>query len=119
MLLAQMSSSGNLLEDSYTDKTLEMGTASPHVVGYIGNGSNPSELGILRSKVGEGKMIWAPGVNLSSKEGVLGQRYGNPSEAVRAGSDAIIVGSGIHGATEPMTAAREYASASWVALLER
>ncbi len=119
LLLAQMSSSGNLLEDSYTDKTLEMGTASPHVVGYIGNGSNPSKLGILRSKVGEGKMIWTPGVNLSSREGVLGQRYGNPSEAVRAGSDAIIVGSGIHGATEPMTAAREYASASWVALLER
>ena len=84
LLLAQMSSSGNLLEDSYTDKTLEMGTASPHVIGYIGNGSNPSELGDLRSKVGEGKMIWTPGVNLSSQEGVLGQRYGNPSEAVRA-----------------------------------
>ena len=96
-----------------------MGTASPHVIGYIGNGSNPSELGDLRSKVGDGKMIWTPGVNLSSQEGVLGQRYGNPSEAVRAGSDAIIVGSGIHGATDPLAAAREYASASWVALLER
>ena len=119
MLLAQMSSSGNLLEDSYTDKTLEMGTASPHVIGYIGNGSSPTELRDLRSKVGEGKMIWTPGVNLRSSEGILGQRYGNPSEAVRAGSDAIIVGSGIHGATDPLTAAREYASASWVALLER
>ena len=119
LLLAQMSSSGNLLEDSYTDKTLEMGTASPHVIGYIGNGSSPTELGDLRSKVGEGKMIWTPGVNLRSPEGILGQRYGNPSEAVRAGSDAIIVGSGIHGATDPLAAAREYASTSWVALLER
>ena len=119
LLLAQMSSSGNLLEDSYPDKTLEMGTASPHVIGYIGNGSSPTELRDLRSKVGEGKMIWTPGVNLRSPEGILGQRYGNPSEAVRAGSDAIIVGSGIHGATDPLTAAREYASTSWVALLER
>ena len=64
-------------------------------------------------------MIWTPGVNLSSQDGVLGQRYGNPSEAVRAGSDAIIVGSGIHRDADPLAAAREYASASWAALLER
>ena len=114
-----MSSSGNLLEGSYTDKTLEMGKASPHVIGYIGNGSNPSDLEDLRSKVGEGKMIWTPGVNLSSQKGVLGQRYGNPSEAERAGSDAIIVGSGIHMDPDPLAAAKEYASASWAALLER
>ena len=119
LLLAQMSSYGNLLEGSYTNSTLEMGTASPHVIGYIGNGSNPSDLEDLRTKVGEGKMIWTPGVSLSAQEGALGQRYGNPSEAVRAGSDAIIVGSGIHGASDPLTAAREYASASWAALLER
>ncbi len=119
LLLAQMSSSGNLLGGAYTDKTLEMGTASPHVIGYIGNGSSPSDLEELRSKVGEGRMIWSPGVNLSALEGVLGQRYGNPSEAVRAGSDAIIVGSGIHKAEDPVSAAREYASASWGALLER
>ena len=119
LLLAQMSSSGNLLEGSYTDKTLEMGTASPHVIGYIGNGSRPPDLKELRSKVGEGKMIWTPGVNIDSQEGVLGQRYGNPSEAVRAGSDAIIVGSGIHRSADPLSAAREYASTSWFALLER
>ncbi len=119
LLLAQMSSQGNLLVGSYTDSTLEMGTASPHVIGYIGNGSSPSDLENLRSKVGEGKMIWTPGVNLDAREGVLGQRYGNPSEAVRAGSDAIIVGSGIHGAMDPLVAAKEYASASWAALLER
>ena len=119
LLLAQMSSSGNLLEKAYTEGTLEIGRASPHVMGYIGNGSSGSELKMLRSKVGEGRMIWTPGVNLSAEEGALGQRYGHPTEAVLSGSDAIIVGSGIHKSEEPRSAAQEYASSSWGALLER
>ncbi|MBI87588.1 MAG: orotidine-5'-phosphate decarboxylase [Euryarchaeota archaeon] len=119
LLLAQMSSSGNLLDGSYGDRTLSIGNASPHVMGYIGNGSSVVELEELRSKVGEGRMIWTPGVNLNAKEGVLGQRYGNPGDAVRSGSDAIIVGSGVHGSEDPFSALEEYASASWNALLER
>ena len=119
LLLAQMSSSGNLLDDSFTESTLDIGRASPHVIGYIGNGSSGAELRGLRSKVGEGQMIWTPGINLSAEEGPLGQRYGHPAEAVRSGSDAIIVGSGIHKSDDPSKAAREYASSSWGALLER
>ena len=79
LLLAQMSSSGNLLREEYTEETLDMGRASPHVMGYIGNGSSVTELKALRSKVGEGRMIWTPGVILSAKEGGLGQRYGSRS----------------------------------------
>ena len=73
----------------------------------------------LRGKAGDGKMIWTPGVNLSADEGVLGQRYGHPSDAIKAGSDAVIVGSGIHGATNPVVAAKAYADATWAALLSR
>ena len=119
LLLAQMSSRGNLLDGSYTDRTMEIGTASPHVIGYIGNGSNPSEITALREKAGDGKLIWTPGVNLSAAEGALGQRYGHPSDAVKAGSDAVIVGSGIHKSDDPATAARAYADATWAALLSR
>ena len=43
-LLAQMSSRGNLLTDSYTDETIVTGASSPHVMGYIGNGSSPDEI---------------------------------------------------------------------------
>ena len=49
----------------------------------------------------------------------MGQRYGGPREAVLAGSDCIIVGSGIHRANNPAAAAKEYASSSWNALVER
>ena len=118
-LLAQMSSRGNLLTESYTDETISTGASSPHVMGYIGNGSSPDEVSSLREKVGEGKMIWTPGVNLSAEEGILGQRYGHPSDAIKAGSDAVIVGSGIHKSDDPVDAAKAYADATWFALLSR
>jgi orotidine-5'-phosphate decarboxylase len=49
----------------------------------------------------------------------MGQRYGSPKEAVIAGSDCIIVGSGIHGADDPVAAAKEYAAQSFEALIAR
>ncbi len=41
------------------------------------------------------------------------------ADAIKAGADAIIVGSGIHGSEAPAAAAAAYAEASWNALLER
>ena len=119
LLLAQMSSRGNLLHPDYTRKVVEKGTAHGGVFGFIGNGSRPVELAALRSAVGEGKMIWTPGVNLAVGDGEMGQRYGDPTEAVLAGSDCIIVGSGIHKADDPGAAAAAYAEASWKGLLQR
>ena len=119
LLLAQMSSRGNLLSPDYTDQVVEKGKAHPGVFGFIGNGSRPDELRELRYKVGKEKMIWTPGVNLDVGDGEMGQRYGDPREAVLAGSDCIIVGSGIHRAQNPAAAAKAYAESSWNALIER
>jgi len=119
LLLAQMSSRGNLLTPEYSDSVVNTGKSHPGVFGFIGNGSRPDELIELRSKVGEEKMIWTPGVNLESGDGEMGQRYGDPKEAVLAGSDCIIVGSGIYRADDPVLAAEAYARASWEGLLER
>ena len=119
LLLAQMSSRGNLLTEDYCDSVVDKGVASEGVLGFIGNGSRPEELQKLRARVGESKMIWTPGVNLVVGDGEMGQRYGDPNEAVIAGSDCIIVGSGIHRADNPATMAKQYAEASWKALLKR
>ena len=73
----------------------------------------------LREKIGPDKMIWTPGVNISTGDGEMGQRYGDPREAVLAGSDCIIVGSGIHKSDNPKEAAKAYAEKSWNALFER
>lgn len=119
LLLAQMSSKGNLLDETYSNIVVNSGKTNPGVFGFIGNGSNPEQLRELRNKVGGGKMIWTPGVNLTTGDGKMGQRYGDPREAVLAGSDAIIVGSGIHRSQNPAEKAKAYADASWEALLER
>ena len=119
LLLAQMSSRGNLLTPTYSESVVELGRSHPGVFGFIGNGSNPEEVSALRKRVGSGKMIWTPGVNLATGDGELGQRYGDPREAVLAGSDCIIVGSGIHNASDPVAAAINYAKVSWGALQER
>jgi orotidine-5'-phosphate decarboxylase len=115
-----MSSAGNLLEiPGYTDAVVDAGKMHPACFGFIGNGSRPEELRALRSKVGDVKMIWTPGVNIVTGDAELGQRYGDPRDAVMAGSDGIIVGSGIHGSESPRDAAKKYADVSWNALLER
>jgi len=119
LLLAQMSSRGNLLSPQYTTLVVEKGKAHDGVFGFIGNGSRPNELRDLRKAVGEGKMIWTPGVNLVVGDGEMGQRYGDPAQAVAAGSDCIIVGSGIHKAENPAQEAAKYAAASWQALQMR
>ena len=120
LLLAQMSSRGNLLGLSgYTDAMVQAGVANSGVFGFIGNGSRPSELAELRSMVGNRKLIWTPGVNLAVGDGEMGQRYGSPHEAIMAGSDGIIVGSGIYKAEVPKGVAANYAEISWSALVER
>lgn len=119
LLLAQMSSRGNLLDPKYTTEVVAKGKQHDGVFGFIGNGSRPEELATLRAAVGESKMIWTPGVNLSVGDGEMGQRYGDPVEAVMAGSDCIIVGSGIHRSEDPESAAKAYASASWSGLTQR
>ena len=119
LLLAQMSSRGNLLDQKYTKETIETGKGSPHVIGYIGNGSSPEEIEQLREIVGPGQMIWTPGINLNTEAGKMGQRYGTPRESIVSGADIIIVGSGIHGQEDRVGAAKAYAEASWNAILER
>ena len=119
LLLAQMSSRGNLLNQDYSDEVVRIGKEQDGVFGFIGNGSEATNIAALRQRLGDEKMIWTPGINLQVGDGELGQRYGNPRDAVLAGADGIIVGSGIHGMNDPCHAARTYADASWQALLER
>ncbi|MBR60702.1 MAG: orotidine-5'-phosphate decarboxylase [Euryarchaeota archaeon] len=119
LLLAQMSSRGNLLNDQYTDQVIQLSKHHEGVFGYIGNGSDIEEIKKLRQKVGEEKMIWTPGINISTGDGEMGQRYGDPYDAIIAGSDCIIVGSGIHQSESPADSAKTYAEKSWQALVDR
>jgi uridine monophosphate synthetase len=120
VLLAQMSSKGNLATGEYTARTVEMAQEYPEFAcGFIGTGSVPQELKKLAEIAPPQFAILTPGVQLVAKAGELKQQYSTPLEAVGAGSDCIIVGGGIFKAQNPKSAAGEYRDAAWTAYLQR
>ncbi len=120
ILLAQMSSSGNLATDTYTAATIAMAKEySDFVIGFIGNGGDVTELAKLVQQSDPEFIILTPGVKLGGGSDTLGQRYTTPADVITAGSDVIIVGRGIYGADDPAAAAEEYRHAGWEAYQNR
>ncbi|MFH1235503.1 MAG: orotidine-5'-phosphate decarboxylase [Parcubacteria group bacterium] len=120
ILLAQMSSKGNLATDDYTRKAVEMAkTYADFVVGFIGNGGDVRELRKLSALAGSEFIIFTPGVKLGGGGDALKQQYTTPTDVVGAGSDIIIVGRGIYGADDPLAAAKEYRKVGWEAYQEK
>ena len=115
LLLAEMSSKGNLATGGYTTSVVEMAEAAGRefVVGFIAMdrrslSSPPSDW-----------LIMTPGVDLALPGDILGQQYRTPEKVVHeCGCDVIIVGRGIIGqkGEEGMRAAAEkYRDAGWAA----
>lgn len=114
ILLAQMSSQGNLATQDYAKKAVTMAKAySDFVIGFIGNGSSPEALRELRSLCGDDFLIFAPGIKLGSFKDTLRQQYNTPESAVEAGADILIVGRGIYQAESPVEAVEEYRKRGW------
>lgn len=109
LLLAEMSSEGNLLDPIYAQKTFEMAEQFPEfVMGFI-----------AQRKLSSNDHHWiymTPGVQLAEGTDSLGQQYVTPTKAiVDNGSDIIIVGRGIIKASDPLSMARQYRDAGWQA----
>ena len=109
LMLAEMSSKGNLCSQEYQSGALAMAKEHEDFI-----------LGFISMKpVSEGFLTFTPGVQLSSKGDSLGQVYRHPRDVVREGSDVIIVGRGITGANDVQGAAKEYQKEGWSGYLER
>jgi len=120
IILAQMSSEGTLATGEYTKAAVAMANQFKEAVsGYISAGSVPEKLRELVSMSDAGHVIFAPGVQFVAKADALGQQYATPEQSVSAGADCIIVGRGIHGAENPLQAAKDYRKAGWDAYLKR
>jgi orotidine 5'-phosphate decarboxylase subfamily 1 len=120
ILLAQMSSKGNLATDEYTKKAVDMAREySDFVIGFIGNGGDVQELAKLAGLNNEEFIIMTPGVKLGGGDDALKQQYTTPADVINAGSDIIIVGRGIYGADDPVAEAKEYKKVAWEAYLNR
>ena len=120
ILLAQMSSKGNLATDEYTKKAVELAKQySDFVVGFIGNGGDTTELRKLAQLADDEFIIFAPGVKLGGGSDNLKQQYTTPADVIVAGADAIIVGRGIYGTANQLQTAKKYRTAGWQAYQTR
>jgi len=112
LMLAQMSSSGNLADDKYTRDTVEMAKKYPDfVVGFIST-----------RKVSDDPchIHFTPGVKLETGIDALGQRYLTPDVVIREQkSDVIIVGRGIIKSDSPWDSALKFKNAGWDAYQKR
>lgn len=120
VVLAQMSSKGNLATGAYTKAAVEMASRFPQFVsGFIGSGSDPVSLKTLAKIAHPQVVLFTPGVSLDCKKDSLMQQYATPQEAVLSGSDCVIVGRGIFKAQNPKEEAEKYRKASWDAYVQR
>ncbi|KAG8624608.1 hypothetical protein KVT40_007675 [Elsinoe batatas] len=110
LLIAQMSSKGNLLDQAYAEESLRNARAkSDFVMGFIAQES-------LNTEPGDNFITMTPGVNISSKGDSLGQQYNTPEYVVGdKGTDVIIVGRGIYAAQDRRAVAEEYRVRAWKA----
>ncbi|XP_067938297.1 uncharacterized protein [Watersipora subatra] len=107
LLLAEMSSKGNLANASYSFATVSMAQENnDFVIGFISQSKLTSDPTLIHM---------TPGVKISGEAGdKLGQRYVSPEEAVRLrGADVIIVGRGITMADDRVAATKMYQQAAY------
>ena len=119
LLLAEMSSAGNLATGNYTSQAMTMAREAGRdfVVGFI-----------AMSRVDKDEkddwLVLTPGVGLVSKGDKMGQQYRTPREVVyESGCDIIIVGRGIYGVQggeeQVKAEAEKYRAEGWKAYEER
>jgi len=106
LLVAQMSSEGNLTNPDYTQAAVKMAEENPDFVsGFISQSRLTDD---------ERFVHVSPGVKLLAGADGLGQQYNTPSVVINdRGADVIIVGRGIIEAADPAVAAVEYRTQGW------
>ncbi|XP_064634806.1 uridine 5'-monophosphate synthase-like [Lineus longissimus] len=108
LMIAEMSSAGNLAKDGYTEACVKMSEENnDFVIGFI-----------CQQKLSQDPCMihMTPGVKLEEGGDQLGQQYLTPSSVIaKKGTDVIIVGRGITQAPDPVEAAKLYRDAGYQA----
>ncbi|HTM63166.1 MAG TPA: orotidine-5'-phosphate decarboxylase [Gammaproteobacteria bacterium] len=111
-MLAEMSSTGNLLDKDYVEATLNMAQQFPDfVAGFITQHALTSDTHWINL---------TPGIKFEKGIDALGQQYNTPETAIlENGTDIIIVGRGIIEAKNPVAEAKLYRHRAWDAYCKR
>lgn len=112
LLLAEMSSEGNLCTPSYQAGAIAQAERLPDfVTGFISQRRQET--------LPADALVFTPGVNLDASGDGLGQQFATPQDAIDRGADIIIVGRGIYHAADPAAQAQRYRQAGWEAYSAR
>lgn len=108
LLIAEMSSSGHLMNADYQQSTLKMALAhKDFVCGFITQHRLTDDPALIHC---------TPGVSMNTNSDNLGQQYIAPEAAILEHlSDVIIVGRGIYQADDPKVEAAKYRQLAWAA----
>jgi len=112
LLLAQMSSKDNFLDEKYKNHCVELALQHPDfVIGFISQekiSDNPAFI------------YMTPGVQLETGTDNLGQQYLTPEIVIKEKHcDIIIVGRGIYHAKNPIQEAKKFRERGWAAYQQR
>lgn len=112
ILLAEMSSAGNLINLDYITNTLKMAEQFPDfVIGFVTQHALSPDPHWIN---------FTPGIKLETGHDALGQQYVTPEKAIiENGADIIIVGRGILNAKDPLVEAHKYRERGWKSYLKR
>jgi uridine monophosphate synthetase len=111
LLLAQMSSQGNLFSQEYIDATLQFANNNQDfVIGFIAQEKLTDTYDMI---------TMTPGVQLNQSTDDFAQSYNTPEHVIgNKNTDIIIVGRGIYKAGNPRLASEIYKKSGWDAYLK-
>lgn len=114
-LLAELSSAGSLITQSYTESTMKLASSTPDtdfVAGIV-----CQTKGVVQDP---GLLQLTPGCKIDTTTDGLGQQYNTPEYVIKEkGADIAVVGRGIFNAKDIRAAAELYRDQLWTAYTER